>query len=411
MLSLWGIPLRAILLLLPIFISGCAQNAAPERAENLQQLPWTQIEAHAKGSTVHFTMWQGDPLINRYMAEYVVPEVKKRYGVTLEIAPGQGTEIVKNLLAEKEAGKAQSSLDMCWINGETFFQLRQIEALYGPFSQQLPNAQYIDFDNPFIGFDFQQKTEGYECPWGNVQMALIYDSVRTPKPPRTLEALEQYVRAHPGKFTVPYEFTGMTLLKSWMIALAGDPAALNGPFDEEKYAQLSARLWDFINRNKPYFWRAGKTFPESLAATHQMFANGELDFTMSNNDSEVDNKILQKIFPPTARAYVFDSGTIQNSHFLGIPARAANKAGALVVINFMIAPEAQLEKLQPAVWGDGTVLAMEKLPADWRRRFENIPEHRHAPRRSDILAKALQEPAPEYMIRLYSDFRRWVIEG
>lgn len=77
----------------------------------------------------------------------------------------------------------------------------------------------------------------------------------------------------------------------------------------------------------------------------------------------------------------------------------------------MISPEAQLEKMQPAVWGDGTVLDMGKLPADWRRRFENIPERRHAPRRADIQRKALQEPAPEYMIRLYSDFRTRVIEG
>lgn len=397
-----------LFLLLP---AACSDSPSGKQEADLTALPWSGIENLARGSTVHLMMWQGDPLINRYMAEYVVPEVKQRYGIDLQIAPGQGTEIVKTLLAEKEAGKKQSGLDMCWINGETFFQLRQIEALYGPFTQQLPNAQYIDFDNPFIGYDFQQKVDGYECPWGNVQLTVIYDSLRTPQPPRSLETLEQYVRAHPGKFTIPYEFTGMTLLKSWMIALAGDPNALNGPFDEAKYEQISARLWDFINRNKAWFWREGKTFPESLAATHQMFANGELDFTMSNNDSEVDNKILQNIFPATARAYVFDSGTIQNSHFLGIPARATNKAGALVVVNFMLSPEAQLRKMLPSVWGDGTVLAPGKLPPEWRTKFDNIPERRHAPRRADIGTKALQEPAPDYMIRLYSDFRKKVIEA
>lgn len=396
---------------LAIFFSGCADAPPASQSEkSLEKLSWADIETQAKGSAVHMMMWQGDPLINRYMVEYAAPELKKRYGIDLQIAPGQGTEIVKMLLAEKEAGKSPSALDMCWINGETFFQLRQIEALYGPFTQQLPNSEFIDFDNPFIGYDFQQKVDGYECPWGNVQLAIIYDSLRTPEPPQTLEALEQYVRAHPGKFTIPYEFTGMTLLKAWMIALAGTPDALNGPFDEAKYERLSARLWEFINRNKIYFWRQGKTFPESLAATHQMFANGELDFTMSNNDAEVDNKILQNIFPPSARAYVYDSGTIQNSHFLGIPSGAANKAGALLVINFLISPEAQLHKMQPGVWGDGTVLSMEKLPADWRRRFENIPERRYAPRRDVIRAKALQEPAPEYMIRLYGDFRKRVIE-
>ena len=34
-------------------------------------------------------MWQGDPLINRYMREWVAPELKKRYDINLNIAPGQ----------------------------------------------------------------------------------------------------------------------------------------------------------------------------------------------------------------------------------------------------------------------------------------------------------------------------------
>ena len=73
---------------------------------------------------------------------------------------------------------------MVWINGETFYQLRQIDALFGPFTDKLPNSQYIDFDNPFIGIDFQQPVDGYEAPWGNVQFALIYDTTRVANPPR-----------------------------------------------------------------------------------------------------------------------------------------------------------------------------------------------------------------------------------
>ncbi|MCB9355328.1 MAG: ABC transporter substrate-binding protein [Lewinellaceae bacterium] len=390
-----------------LFIA-CGGNNRPPQIDP-DKAPWPDLEAAAKGTTVRMMMWQGDPLINRYMSEWVVPELKKRYGIDLNIAPGQGNEIVKALLAEKDAGLQESSLDLCWINGETFFQLRQIEALYGPFAKRLPNAQYIDFQNPFVAFDFQQPVDGYECPWGNVQLALIYDTLRTPAPPRTLQAFEAYVRAHPGKCTIPYEFTGMTLLKSWMIALAGSPDALDGPFDEAKYGRYSAILFDYINRIKPYFWRKGETFPESLSAMHQMFANSELDFTMSNNDNEVDNKILQGIFPPTARSFVFESGTIQNSHFLGIPAGARNKAGAMAAINFLIGPEAQLRKLDPSVWGDGTVLDVAKLPGTWKTQFEHIPGRKNALPRAAIQPYALKEPAPEYMIRLYDDFRKRVI--
>ena len=404
--------MNRIFLFIALIAGGIScQNQSKTTSLDVKSASWQQIEAQAQGSTVQFTMWQGDPLINKYMTTYVVPEVKKRYGIDLKLNAGQGNELVKILLAEKEANQSTSAIDMCWINGETYYQLRQIAAIYGPFVAQLPNSRSINFDNPFIKNDFQQPTEGYECPWGNVQMTMIYDSVRTPQPPLTMEALENYVRSHPNRFTIPYEFTGMTLLKAWLIALSGSNDGLNGPFDEKKYKTLSTKLWDYINRNKPYFWRKGETFPEGLAAMHQMFANGELDFTMSNNDSEVDNKILQGIFPKSSKAFVFETGTIQNSHYLGIPLGAKNKAGAMVVINFMISPEAQFAKMSPSVWGDGTVLDLNKLPEEWQRKFNNIPQRTHSPVRASIADKALQEPAPEYMIRLYDDFRKFVIEA
>ena len=78
-----------------------------------------------------------------------------------------------------------------------------------------------------------------------------------------------------------------------------------------------------------------------------MFANGELDFTMSNNDGEVDNKVRRGLFPASARAYVLDSGTIQNSHYLGIVHNAPHLEGALVAIDFLVSPAAQLEKAKP----------------------------------------------------------------
>jgi putative spermidine/putrescine transport system substrate-binding protein len=313
-------------------------------------------------------------------------------------------------MAEQEAGVARSAVDLCWINGETFFQLRQISGLYGPFTGKLPGIRYVDLENPFIGTDFQQKTDGYECPWGNVQLAVIYDSMRTPAPPRSLSELEQWIREHPGKFTIPYDFTGMTLLKSWMTALGGSSDVLDGPFREDLYLKLSGELWNYINRNRGWFWQKGETFPESLSSVHRMFASGELDFTFSNNHNEVDNKIKQGVFPVSARSYVYNTGTIRNSHYLGIPANSANKAGAMVVTDFLISPEAQLKKQDPSVWGDGTVLSAAKLPADLREQFSRVSSGKYAPDPDTLAKYALKEPAPEYMLRLYKDFRIHIIE-
>jgi putative spermidine/putrescine transport system substrate-binding protein len=389
-------------------LSGCTSNAAEEF--DLESLSWDQIEAQARGTNVNLLMWMGDPYINAYMRDYVTPALKERYAITLNIGSGQGNQIVSMLMTELEAGKPQSEIDMMWINGETFYQLRQIQALYGPFTDRLPNARYIDFDNPFIGIDFQQPVAGYEAPWGNVQLTLIYDSTRVTNPPRNREELASWVRANPGQFTFDNGFTGMTFLKSLLIDIAGGPQVLAGSFDEALYAKHSAELWRYLNQVKPYFWKSGETYPNSVAPMHQMFANGEIAFTMSNNDGEVDNKVLQGVLPESARAYVLDSGTIRNSHYLGIPINAPNKAAALVAADFLISPAAQLEKALPAVWGDGTVLSLQSLPEEWKTRFEKIDGRTRVPPRAELERKALPEPASEVMFRLYDDFRSRIIE-
>ena len=389
-----------------LIVSSCS---SPDQTEDPLSMTWQEIEAEAEGSNVTMMMWMGDPLINNYMSQYVVPEVKNKLNVNLEIVNGQGTQIVSTLMSELESGRTESQIDMMWINGETFYQLRQIDGLFGPFADKLPNMTYVDLNNPFIGIDFQQPVDGYEAPWGNVQFTLIYDPDDVPQPPQNLDEFSQWVDENPGQFTIPTDFSGMTLLKSWMISMADDPDIFYGEFDEVVYREHSKQLWEIINAMKPNFWRSGQTFPNNVAQLHQLFSNGEVAFTMSNNDSEVDNKIMQGIFPDDSRGYVPDSGTIQNSHYLGIAELSDNKAGAMTVINFMISPEAQYHKIKPEVWGDGTVLSITDLPEEWQTRFREIPGRKQAPNRNAIQDRALMEPAPEYMIRLFEDFRTFVV--
>lgn len=390
-------------------LTSCNQKKATMQAD-VASLSWKDIEAKANGTTVHLMMWQGDPQINAYMADYVVPQIKKLYNIDLKIVAGQGNQIVSLLLNEKQASKTTSEIDLGWINGETFYQLRQIDGLYGPFTNQLPNAQYINFNNKFINTDFQEPINGMECPWGNVQMCLIYNKDKVANPPKNITELASYVKANPGRFTIGNDFTGLTFLKSMLVEIAGADTSLKGKFNEAAYKKYSQQLWDYINTNKKYFWKEGKTFPNAVAPMHQMFASGELYFTMSNNDGEVDNKVALGTFPTFARSYVFDAGTIQNSHYMGIIKNSGNKAGAMVVVNFLISPAAQLQKNKSTVWGDGTVLNINSLPDSFQQQFKQLGNRMYGPQRSDIEQKAIEELAPEYMIRLSDDFRKYVIE-
>lgn len=398
-----------ILFLLAILIGGC--RAESPNVDEIDSLTWSELDQSARGTTVRLAMWDGDPMINAYMRDFIAPQLKSDHGIELKIIGGQGNHLIDKLMVELEAGKRAGDIDLMWINGETFYQLRQLNALYGPYTERLPNNQFIDWDNPFVAYDFQQPVEGYECPWGNVQLALIYHSERVENPPRNMRDLAAWVKAHPGRFTLDNSFTGMTFLKSLMYEIAGGPGSFDGDFDETKYRETSEQLWVYLKDLKPNLWRKGEVFPEGVAQLHQLFANNEVDFTMSNNDGEVDNKAMQGVLPEAARGYVLDGGTIRNSHYLGIPINAPNKAGAMILANLMISPEAQWKKAQPAVWGDGTVLDINRLPEDWQAKFRNIPGRTRVEPREDLEKNALMEPAPELMVRLHEDFRRIIIEG
>ncbi len=190
-----------------------------------------------------------------------------------------------------------------------------------------------------------------------------------------------------------------------MYALGGGVERFQGGFDSTAYASGRDAVWEWLDAHAPSFWREGETYPPDVAAMHRLFANGEIDFTMSNNQNEVVTKVRQGIFPATARALVLRDGTIANAHYLGIPFNAPNPAGAMVVANFLLSPEAQLQKQRPDVWADGTVLDVERLPAEWAARFRALEQDpRQIPR--DTLARyAVPEVAPESPERLSADWR------
>ena len=388
-------------LLIAAALAACEPATAPDDPRGL---PWPALERAARGAEVYLAMWTGDAAINRYMRERISPRLRERYAIDLHIVPAQG-DIPTLLANELAAGQQRSNIDLVWINGETFYKLRQLAALYGPFTETLPNNAYVDWHNPRIAQDFQQSVDGFEAPWGTVQLLLIVDGRRVAEPPQDADALAAWILAHPGRFSFDTAFTGLSFMKSIAIGLAHDRNALAGPFDEARYRQARDRLFAWLRRVRPALWHAGETFPRDVAQLHQLFASGEIDFTMSMNDGEVENKIANGLFPDSAKAYALASGTIANSHYLGIVARAPHKAAAMVVINELLSPQAQYEKQQPAVWGDGTVLDVARLPPPWPTRFAAIAARAHAPARDELASRALAEPAAEVMIRLEQDFR------
>jgi putative spermidine/putrescine transport system substrate-binding protein len=338
---------------------------------------WADILAEARGQTVNFYMWGGSDVINGWVTGYVAQTLKERYDIDLVMTPvADAPEFINKILGEKQAGRdANGSIDLVWVNGENFRTLRQGELVFGPWSRFLPNSAYVNWDDASVANDFGTPVEGYESPYGKAQFVMIYDSARVQEPPRTVDDLLAWMEDNPGQFTyaAPPDFTGSAFVRHVCYTAAGGHEQFMGDFDQALFEEQFAACWQALNEVEPSLWRGGQTYPENRARMIDLFANGEVAFDMAYNPAEASSLLAQGRYPDSTRTFVFDEGTIANTHYVAIPYNSPHKAAAMVAANFLLSPEAQLSKADPAGWGDLPVIDPALLPAEWQQRFDELP--------------------------------------
>ncbi len=379
-----------------------AALAAAPRADAAEPLDWGQVTAEARGQEVFWNAWGGDQRINAYIA-WVGKRVKAEYGVVLRhVKLSDTAEAVRKVLAEKSAGRTTGgSVDLIWINGENFKAMKDQGLLFGPFAEQLPNFALVDVDNkPTTRSDFTVPTDGLEAPWGMARLNFIYDSARLATPPRSMAALLDHAKANPGRvaYPAPPDFIGTTFLKQVVYETAPDPSVLQRPAGDN-FDAVTAPMWRYLDALTPNLWRGGRLYPKNGPALIRLLDDGEVDIAISFYPSEASSAIANGLLPETARTFVLDGGTIGNTHFVAIPFNARGRAGAMVVADFLMSAEAQAHKQNPEVWGDDTVLAMDRLDATERRLFADLPLGA-ATLAPDELGPTLPEPHPSWMTRI-----------
>ena len=349
--------------------AASALGLAPQPAQASAQA-WTRLLEQARGQTVYFNAWGGAPTINAFI-EWAGEQLLRRFGVRLiHVKVSDAADVVKRVRNEKAAGKADGSVDLVWINGENFLTMKREGLLFGPFAEKLPSFAYVDTaGKPTTRIDFSEPVDGMEAPWGMAQLTFMVDAKRVPHPPRDLEAWLTFATQHPGRCTYPRppDFHGTTFIKQMLLDLT--PKAQHGvfyhPVQAEEFARMSAPLWRSLEAVHPSLWRQGRQFPNSAATQRQMMSDGELLMGLTFNPNEVANEIAANRLAASTVSFQFSGGTIGNTHFLAIPVNARSSAGAQVVANFFLSPQAQARKADIAIWGDPTVLDVRRLaPAD-----------------------------------------------
>ncbi len=370
---------------------------------------WASVAEAARGQTVYWNAWGGDPRTNNYI-DWVAEQVEQRYAIDLvHVKVGDTAEAVTRVLAEKAAGNDErGAVDLIWLNGENFAAMQGNDLLYGPWAEQLPHFSLTAPErHPEVREDFTLPVDGYEAPWGRAQITFYYDSARVDAPPRSIPALLDWAKAHPGRFTYPQPpaFLGTTFLKQALLAVTEHPEALYAPVSEADFAAVTAPLWTYLDALHPSLWRKGENFPSGGPQLRQLMGDGELSLAFTFTPSAPAAGVLDYQLPPTTRSYILDDGALGNVHFVAIPFNAQHKAGALMVANFLLSPEAQARKQDLAVWGDTTVLDMQRLSASQREAFAtDSPAAESLPPQS--LGKTLREPDPSWIEPLEQAWRQ-----
>ena len=397
--------------------TSCAapQIAAPSggSTSGAAGLSWAQVKEAARGQTVSLWMWGGDPKGNAYVDTVLTPAAAAS-GVTLRRVPVSDTKDALNrVLSERQAGVTDGKVDLVWVNGDNFSTGQQAGAWRCGWSGSLPNMRYTDPKDPLLVNDFGAPVRGCESPWHKAQFTLVYDSAKVPDPPTSLAGVLEWAAAHPGRFTYPAppDFTGSVFVRQVLYSTAGGYANVPATYDKAAFDRLTPALWKTLTDLRPSLWRQGSTYPRDSVALDKLYADGEVDMTMTYGPATLTDLVAKGTFPRTTRVLTLDEGTVGNASFLAIPASSPHQEAAMVVADLALSPAQQATKANPATWGQFTVLDTSRLSAGDADVFAALPASPVVPPYPVISKNANPELSAAWVAPLDEGWRRAVLSA
>ncbi|MEV0946893.1 ABC transporter substrate-binding protein [Rhodococcus sp. NPDC049939] len=392
-----------------VLLAAC--SAPGSEAPVAENLPWSEIEEQAEGQTVSLWMYGGDEQGNTYVDEYLIPAAQAA-GVTLRRVPVASTsDAVNRILSERQAGVTDGDVDLVWVNGDNFGTGKQAGAWLCGWTSTLPNMEYTNPDDPLLSSDFGTPVDGCEAPWHKAQFTLVYNAAAVPDPPTTLAGVLDWAQANPGRFTYPAppDFTGSVFIREALASVSGGAENVPSQFSEADYDRLAPALFDRLREIAPFLWREGTTYPQTSSELDDLYAGGQVDMTMTYGPATLTELVARGTYPPQTKVLLLDEGTVGNASFLAIPSTSGQSAAARVVANLALSPEQQLAAARPDVWGQFTVLDLDRLsPAD-REAFAALPSSPVVPTYDVLSRGAHPELSAQWVGPLDDGWRRNVL--
>ncbi len=390
-------------------LAACSAEAGASSEQSYES--WDEVVAAAEGQTVKLWMYGGDEQGNAYVNDVLVLAAAEQ-GVTLEQVPIADTpDALNRILSEVQAGETDGEVDLVWVNGNNFGTGKEAGAWECGWTDLLPNMALTDPADPLLLDDFGTPVDGCEAPWHKAQFTFVYNSDTVTDVPSTLDELLDWARANPGRFTYPAppDFTGSVFVREVLYSVSGGYENVPLAYSEEAFEELTPALYDELTDLAPSLWRGGETYPQNSNELNELFANGEVDVTMTYGPATLTELVADGTYPAGTQVLTLDEGTVGNASFLGLASTSGSKAGAMVVANLALSVEQQVAKAEPDVWGQFTVLDLDQLSDEERALFEALPSSPVVPSYDVLSENANPELAAAWVTPIDEAWRAQVL--
>lgn len=288
------------------------------------------------------------PLFN----EHLIPEFEAKYGLKVEYVRGEGDASAQQLVAARNAG-AKSPADAYFVSSGKLGLLHDAGTIANvPLNTLLPNGKALDPTIATVTGGIQHG--GTYVPFHRNQTSIVYDTGTFPADsvPSDLDALLAWAKANPGKFIVTSPGgggSGSGFLQSIAFAKVTDPecrAAFSNykisPDEATAFAagDCMAPAWDYYKQLLP-----SVEVTNGNSDTLNLIANGGGAIGTAWEDMAYDFS-GRGLLPPTVRQQLLREGQVGGGDGVFLPVNGKAPAGGLLLIDFLVSKDVQLEKLQ-----------------------------------------------------------------
>ena len=431
---------------------------------------WKDIETLAVGGSVNFYV-AVTPAVYNWITTWLSDKLYQDYSITvnyLNSNPSDSSKIpkttpeiiqlIKNSLTidPLPEGKDKGDIDVVWINGENFYDMKSNNLLYGPFANKIPSSINFNFEAPTIKYDFEVPTAGLEMPFNVAQIAFIYNSTCGLNDTSSISTVldiasliktanyrNKFTYAMPSNMTETgsnikgKDFTGSSFTRQVFYEVIGagsDPSFCQTWFSlsvsacqstlkysykdftetkwdtgnpPSKYIKVAPFYFSFLRQLEPYLYNeplfSGKynNYPSSNTVTDSLFSSGKVFLTLNYNANYASRF-------SDAKGYTLSTGTLSNTNFLAIPINAKNKLAALVTLNYISSAAAMFQR-KSSTWAplqayDETSPTFTSEGSNWNVAFETLPTNPHVPTRNQLVQARIPELSVAYINQLERDW-------